>query len=150
MNPYRSLPSVDRVLAHPTLATADIDPALLVELVREELAGARAAIAAGQQPPDAEACAAGGPAGSTGARASAAEVTHVLSEPGVKGGRRELFSGARPHATSQHVSGTSADPGSAGPSPAPVGYTSARGSSSAPRAWAFRRRGVADRCRAGL
>lgn len=59
MNPYRSLPSVDRVLAHPALATAEIDPALLVELVREELADARAAIATGQQPPDVEACAAG-------------------------------------------------------------------------------------------
>lgn len=58
MNPYRALPSVARVLAHPLLAEMNIDAALLTELAREELAGARAAIAAGAAAADAAACAA--------------------------------------------------------------------------------------------
>jgi L-seryl-tRNA(Ser) seleniumtransferase len=47
-NPYRALPSVDRVLAHPLLATADADPALLTDLARAVLAEARAAVGAGR------------------------------------------------------------------------------------------------------
>ena len=59
MNPYRALPSVDRVLAQPSLVEADVDPALLTELAREELAAARTAVSRGAAAPDAAACAAG-------------------------------------------------------------------------------------------
>ncbi|HEY8491968.1 MAG TPA: L-seryl-tRNA(Sec) selenium transferase [Dehalococcoidia bacterium] len=50
---YRSLPSVDRLLAHPRLqALASALPhTLLADLAREELAAVRAAIAAGAAPP---------------------------------------------------------------------------------------------------
>lgn len=51
MNPYRALPSVDRVLAHPELADSGIDPVLLSALVREVLDQARTAIAADEPVP---------------------------------------------------------------------------------------------------
>jgi L-seryl-tRNA(Ser) seleniumtransferase len=59
MNPYRALPSVDRVLAQPLLADTGVDAALLVELAREELQHARQVVAQGSAAPDAAACAAG-------------------------------------------------------------------------------------------
>lgn len=58
-NPLRALPSVDRLLQHPLLAEAGLDPALLTALAREELAAARAAVRAGAPPPDVEHLAAG-------------------------------------------------------------------------------------------
>jgi L-seryl-tRNA(Ser) seleniumtransferase len=57
MNPYRGLPSVDRVLAQPELEESGIDPALLVELVREAIDRARDAIARGEPAPGADAVA---------------------------------------------------------------------------------------------
>ncbi len=59
VNPLRALPSVDRLLHHPLLAEAGLDPALLTALAREELAAARAAVQGGAPPPDLEALAAG-------------------------------------------------------------------------------------------
>lgn len=59
MHPFRALPSVDRILAHPILRGGDINRELLVELAREELREARAAIAGGAAPPDAAVAAAG-------------------------------------------------------------------------------------------
>lgn len=58
-NPLRALPSVDRLLQHPLLAEAELDPALLTALAREELAAARAAVRAGAPPPDVGVLAAG-------------------------------------------------------------------------------------------
>jgi L-seryl-tRNA(Ser) seleniumtransferase len=49
-NPYRSLPSVDRLLADPRLRAASAD-GLAVALAREALDGARARIAAGEPAP---------------------------------------------------------------------------------------------------
>ena len=59
MNPFRELPSVDRLLTDALLADTGFDRALLAELAREELAAARAAIAAGRATPDPDAIAAG-------------------------------------------------------------------------------------------
>ncbi len=59
MNPYRALPSVDRVLSHPLLAECGADASLLAALAREEIAAARATIAEGGDAPDAARCAAG-------------------------------------------------------------------------------------------
>ena len=59
MNPFRELPSVDRLLTDALLAGTGFDRALLAELAREELATARAAIAAGRAAPDAAAVAGG-------------------------------------------------------------------------------------------
>lgn len=52
-NPYRALPSVDRLLTHPALrALADeLGASVLAALVRQEIEAARAAIAEGRQPP---------------------------------------------------------------------------------------------------
>ena len=57
---YRELPAVDRLIGHPALAAAqaEVPAGLLVEVAREVLAGARAAIAAGNAAPEADALAA--------------------------------------------------------------------------------------------
>ncbi len=57
---YRQLPAVDRLIAHPALASqrAALPAGLLVEVAREVLAGARAAIAGGSAAPSPEALAA--------------------------------------------------------------------------------------------
>lgn len=55
----RALPSVDRLLAHPAVqAAADLPRSLLVELVRETITAARAAVVAGAPPPGLDALAA--------------------------------------------------------------------------------------------
>jgi L-seryl-tRNA(Ser) seleniumtransferase len=58
-NPYRSLPSVDRVLSEPALAALEGVPReLLAEFVREAIARARQLAGEGRPPPDAAALAA--------------------------------------------------------------------------------------------
>jgi L-seryl-tRNA(Ser) seleniumtransferase len=50
-NPFRALPSVDRLLAQPAIAAAGAPPALVREAIRSTLADARAALRKGELPP---------------------------------------------------------------------------------------------------